>query len=395
MSIFGGLSEKFGLAMAGKSPWGTGAGGNSGGDADGGPRSAGTGGDAPKGPKNPWLPGGTSGGGNVGEPNRGRSASIEDIFKNRKRGGGGNGGGAGGGFRLPERPGGKSWLPLAIGLIVLAWIGFTSIHFIQPKEQAVVTTLGSYSRTFSPGTNFTLPAPFENVSVENISEVRAVRIPDGGDAKLILTGDQNLVDLSYLIRWNINDLAQFKFRLADPVETVKEAAEAAMRSAVAEKTLDDTFSGEGRAQIEERVRVRMQAILDAYKAGITVQGVEIDKTDPPEPVSDAFKDVSAAEQDADAARNRAQGFAQQVVSTAEGEATAFDKVYEQYRLAPEVTRQRLYYETMERVLSQTNKTIVEPSGVTPYLPLPEIRRRAQQAPPATVNAPAASQSEGQ
>ena len=168
-----------------------------------------------------------------------------------------------------------------------------------------------------------------------------------------------------------------------------------MRSAVAEKTLDDTFSGEGRAQIEERVRSRMQAILDTYKAGITVQGVEIDKTDPPEPVSDAFKDVSAAEQDADAARNRARGFAQQVLSTAEGEATAFDKVYEQYRLAPEVTRQRLYYETMERVLSQTNKTIVEPSGVTPYLPLPEIRRRAQGAPPATVNAPAASQSEGQ
>ncbi|MGB7408145.1 MAG: protease modulator HflK [Pontixanthobacter sp.] len=387
MSIFGDFRKSFGLAMAGKSPWGN-NGANGGGGSSGAP-GASSGGDKPKGPRNPWLPGGggTGNNGGNGGGERGRSANIEDIFKNRGRGGG-SGGGGGGGFRLPERPGGKSWAPLAIGLIVLAWIGFTSIHFIQPKEQAVVTTLGSYSRTFNPGTNWTLPWPIEQVEVENISEVRAVRIPEGGEPKLILTGDQNLVDLSYLIRWNINDLAQFKFRLADPVETVKEAAEAAMRSAVAEKTLDDTFSGEGRAQIEDRVRGRMQAILDTYKAGITVQGVEIDKTDPPEPVSDAFKDVSAAEQDADAARNRARGFAQQVLSTAEGEATAFDKVYEQYRLAPQVTRQRLYYETMERVLSQTNKTIVEPSGVTPYLPLPEIRRRAQGAPPVPTTTPA-------
>ncbi len=381
--------------MAGKSPWG----GNGGSDDGGGPGSGGSASDgdgpakggAPKGPRNPWLPGSGSGmGGGSGSQNggkanggRGRSAKVEDIFRNRNRGPGGGGfGGPGGGFRLPERPGGKSWLPLGIGVIVLAWIGFTSIHFIQPKEQAVVTTLGSYSRFFNPGTNFTLPWPFEKVEVENISEVRAVRIPEGGDQRLILTGDQNLVDLSYLIRWNINDLAQFKFRLADPVQTVKEAGEAAMRSAVAEKTLDDTFSGEGRAQIEQRVLRRMQSILNSYKAGITVQGVEIDKTDPPAEVSDAFKDVSAAEQDADAARNRAQGFAQQVLSTAEGEATAFDKVYEQYRLAPQVTRQRLYYETMERVLGQTNKTIVEPSGVTPYLPLPEIRGRAPAAPTA-------------
>jgi membrane protease subunit HflK len=320
---------------------------------------------------------------------------VEDIFKNRGPRGPGGGGGGSGGFRLPERPGGKSWLPLAIGMVAIAWIGLSSVHFVQPKEQAVVTTLGSYSRTFNPGTNWSLPAPFEQVHVENISEVRAVRIPEGDGIKLILTGDQNLVDLSYLIRWNINDLANYTFRLAEPEETVKDAAEAAMRFAVAERTLDEVFSGEGRAQIEERVRTRTQAILDRYKAGITVQGVEIDKTDPPEEVSDAFKDVSAAEQDADAARNRARGFAQQVLSTAEGEATAFDKVYEQYRLAPRVTRQRLYYETMERVLRETDKTIVEPGGVTSYLPLPEIRRRAQAAPVPEISTAPSAQAEGQ
>ncbi|MXO55312.1 protease modulator HflK [Altererythrobacter gangjinensis] len=369
--------------MAGKNPWG----GKS--DSSDGPSGSGGGSDSdsggsekPKGPRNPWLPG--SGGGGGEEPRR--SANIEDIFKKRGPEGPRKGGGGPGGpnFQFPQRPGGKSWLPVAIGVVALAWVGTTSIHFVQPKEQGVVTTLGKFSRTFNPGTNWTLPAPFESVYIENVSEVRAFRIPEGSEGeKLILTGDQNLVNLSYLIRWNINDLSLYKFRLAKPIETVKQAAEAAMRSAVAEKTLDDTFSGEGRAQIEERVRTRMQAILDGYKAGITVQGVEIDKTDPPEQVSDAFKDVSAAEQDADAARNRSRGVAQQILAAAEGETAAFDKVYEQYRLAPEVTRQRLYYETMERVLSQTDKTIVETNGVTTYLPLPEIRKRAQAAPPAS------------
>ena len=371
MNTIGAFAKSMGLAMAGKNPWGGTSGGSSDGGSDGGSDSGGASGSGkPKGPRNPWLPGGGD------EPRR--SANVEDIFKRRGGGQGGGGGPGGGGFKLPERPGGKSWVQVIIGLAVIAWVGTTSLHFIQPKEQAVVTTLGKFSRTFSPGTNWTLPWPFEQVQVENISEVRAVRIPGGESEKLILTGDQNLVDLSYLIRWNIKDLTQFKFRLAEPIVTVEEVAEAAMRASVAEKTLDETFSGQGRAEIEERVKNRMQAILDTYKAGIAVQGVEIDKTDPPSKVVEAFKDVSAAEQDADAARNRARAAAQQILARAEGETTAFDKVYEEYRLAPEVTRQRLYYETMERVLSETDTTVVETQGVTTYLPLPEIKRRAQQ-----------------
>jgi len=204
---------------------------------------------------------------------------------------------------------------------------------------------------------------------------------------LILTGDQNLVDLSFIVRWNIKNLEDYKFELVDPVETVNEVAEAAMRAAVAEKELDETFSGQGRAAIELDVRERMQRTLDRYEAGVRVLGVEIEKADPPAEVVDAFRDVQVAEQNADAARNQARGYAQQVLAQAEGEAEAFDKVYEQYRLAPEVTRQRLYYETMERVLSKTDKTVVETGGVQTYLPLPELRRRAQQAnPTATVTA---------
>ncbi|MFZ1744003.1 MAG: protease modulator HflK, partial [Pontixanthobacter sp.] len=204
------------------------------------------------------------------------------------------------------------------------------------------------------------------------------------------TGDSNLVDLTYFIRWSISDLRQFKYQLADPVDTVTEVAEAAMRAAVADKTLDETFSGAGRAQIELAVRTRMQAVLDTYHAGITIQGIEIDQADPPTEVEAAFKDVSAAEQNADAARNQARGFAEQILAGAEGETAAFDKVYEQYRLAPEVTRQRLYYETMERILSKNDKTIVEAGGVQTYLPLPEIRQRAKASPPA-----AAAPAEGQ
>ena len=290
--------------------------------------------------------------------------------------------GGGGGGKLI-----KSLLPLIIGGLVALLLVATSVHLVGPQEKAVVKTLGNYTRMLDSGLKVTAPWPIETVEIEDVEGVRAVQVPENrAQAKLILTGDQNLVDLSYIVRWNIKDLANYKFRVVDPIETVNEAAEAAMRAAVAETQLDETFSGQGRAAIEMDVRERMQRTLDGYQAGVRVLGVEIEKADPPAQVVDAFRDVQVAEQNADAARNQAQGYAQQVLAQAEGEAEAFDKVYAQYRLAPEVTRQRLYYETMERVLSQTDKTIVETDNVTPYLPLPEIRRRSQQ-PVTTVTAP--------
>jgi membrane protease subunit HflK len=389
MERMGGLIERIALAMAGKrSPWGKPPGGKEGaGSGDEGATPSGDGGaepppseESPKGPRNPWLPGGGS------EERQRRSASIEDIFKNRgpegpKRRLGGPGGPN---FRLPERPGGGSWFPVALGAIALLWLGFSTIHVVQPREQAIVTTLGKYSRTLQPGTNLTLPWPIQNVAKENVSEIRLERIPEGTAQKLILTGDQNLVDLSYLIRWSIKDLKQFKFQLADPEETLEEVGEAAMRASVAEHELDRVLSGAGRADIEQAVRSRMQAILDGYRSGIAVQGIEIQKTDPPEQVVESFKDVSAAQQDANAAMNVARSYEQQLLAKAQGDAAAFDKIYEEYKLAPEVTRRRLYYETMESVLGRTDKTIVESNTVTPYLPLPEVRRRAQQSatPPA-------------
>jgi len=379
MERLGGMIERIALAMAGKrSPWGKGP--SSGDDDDsGGDKPSAE--DQPKGPRNPWLPG--SGGGD--EERRRRSASIEDIFRHRgpegpRRDGGGR-------FRLPERPDGKSWFPLAIGALVLLWLAFTSIHQVGPKEQGIVTTFGKYTRTLTPGLNYTLPWPFQHVAVENVSEFRIDQIPQGSEQRLMLTGDKNLVDLSYVVRWSIKDLKRYKFQLADPEATVDEVAEAAMRASVAEESLNSIFSGAGRADTENAVKARMQQVLDAYKSGIAVQGVQIKKTDPPAEVMDAFKDVTAAQQDAQGYVNSAQGVAQQVLARAQGDATAFDKVYAQYKLAPEVTRRRMYYETMERVLSKTDKVVVEAPGVNSYLPLPQIKPRPEDA----ANAPAQGQ----
>lgn len=391
-----GFFDRITLAMAGgRSPWGRPSGKPERGDNDGqfgggrGPEGTPEGdGDGrgqpqgggdndappPRGPRNPWLPGSGEGG---DKPRR--SATIEDLFKARgpegpKRTGGGPG------FKFPQRPGGKSWLPVGLAAIGALWLVVSSSHPVGSREQGVVTWLGGqYSHTLNPGFNLTMPWPIMMVDIENVSQIRSEQIPEGTAERLILTGDQNLVDLSYRIRWNISDLALFRYQLADPEETLREVAEATMRAAVAEQDLD-TVIGDGRADIEQSVRADMQAILDAYRSGITVQGVEIAKTDPPAVVEDAFRDVSRAQQDADAAMNRARTYAQQLLARAQGDAAQFNSIYAEYRLAPEVTRQRLYYETMESVLANTDKTIVEGgNGVTPFLPLPEVRRRAAPA----------------
>jgi membrane protease subunit HflK len=150
-----------------------------------------------------------------------------------------------------------------------------------------------------------------------------------------------------------------------------------MRAVVASVSLDDAI-GSGRSEVEQRVAQAMQQLLDDYRAGIDIQGVAIRQSDPPGAVNEAFKEVSAAQQTAQSYLNDARAYALQLTAKAQGEAAAFDKVYEEYRLAPEVTRRRMYYETMEKVLSRVDKTIVEAPGVTPYLALPEVQRRQRQ-----------------
>lgn len=356
-----------GLAMSGsRSPWGGGDKGDDGSSEEPGKDGDDKGGDTPeqrRGPRNPWLP--------SGEGSR-RAASIEDIFRGRDpRGSGGPGGGFPG---LPRRPDGKSWLPIGIGAAVFALVVLSSIHMIGPKEQAIVTLFGKYSRTIDSGVNFTAPWPIEQVDVEDVRSFTVDAIPEGESEKLMLTSDKNLVDISYLVRWNINDLKNFKFRLSDPKETVREVAEAAMRASIAQISLNNALSGAGRAAVEQDVRDRMQRILDYYKSGVAIQGVEIKKADPPAKVVTAFQQVTVAQQEAERDRSEARAWAQQLLARAQGDATAFEKVYEEYKLAPDVTRRRMYYETMERVLRDNETIIAEAKGVTPYLPLSEIRR---------------------
>ena len=334
------------------------------------------------GPRNPWTQPPAS-----DRPVRdtgSRPTAIDELWRMGrdglgKRGGGGNGRGGSGG---PSFGNGKSVVPLALIVVVGLWLVFTSFHRIDSSEEGVVTRFGKFSHNIGPGMNITLPAPIDQVKKVNVELVRTIEIgsasPD--DKNLVLTGDQNIIDLAYAVRWKIKNPQQYEFQLADPEDTIKEVAESAMRATVANFKLTDAI-GPARGEIEAEVRERMQDLLDSYKAGISVEGVALNQTAPPDEVKDAFNEVSAAQQKSEGYLNDARAYAQQVTQGATGDAAAFDKVYEQYKLAPEVTRRRMYYETMETVLGQVDKAVVETSGVQAYLPLPEIQKRAKAAPP--------------
>lgn len=310
------------------------------------------------GPPNPWTLPPTG--------KRGRPTALDEWLKRARSGGGGSNGG--GQFSLPGGPGGRSLWLIGIGLVLLVWIIVTSFHPIGPQERGVVTFFGRYSGTLGPGIHMTFPAPINQVKAIDVQNIRNEDFPDGGGENLMLTGDQNIIDLAYSVRWNVANAQDFAFQIADPRSTVRATAESAMREVIANVDLDDAM-GPGRTRIEAEVQQRMQQILDSYRAGVLIQGVAIKQADPPAQVNDAFKDVTAAQRDAVAAKNNAQAYAQQVVAQAEGEAGQFDRLYQQYKLAPEVTKRRMYYETMENILARTDKVIVDSPGVLPYLKL--------------------------
>lgn len=338
--------------------------------------------------KGPWGSSGSgdeppsddgSGGGPWGEPGGdgrrpagGRSGVTpldEFLRRGRMRFGGGRGG-------LPGRPDGSLILWAVLGFIAI-WLIFTSVHSIAPGERGVVTRFGRYSYTLGPGVGMTLPSPVDRVRKIDVESIRSIDLGSQSSEDLMLTGDQNLIDIAYSVRWNVRTPELYLFELAQPDETIRQVAESAMRAVISQVSLQDAM-GDKRSEIEARVADGMQQVLNGYRSGIQVQGVAIQQADPPAEVNDAFKEVTAAQQDAKSYVNQANAYALQLTAKAQGEAAAFDKVYEQYRLAPEVTRRRMYYETMEQVLSKVDKTIVEAPGVTPYLPLPEVKKQQQE-----------------
>lgn len=345
------------------------------------------------GSKNPWgLPGGRPQGPRNEGDRAGGAPDFDEFIKRsqerlREMAGNGRsgtrfGGGGRGGAGMPNLP----WAWIAGGLVLLG-LASTSAFRVDAGERAVVTRFGAFERTVGPGFHFKIPSPVEGVTKVRFEDIRTTDIgaTQGNAENLMITGDQNIIDIAYSVRWRVRNAEQFLFQIAEPETTVREVTEAAMREMIGRATLDNAIGPE-RAAIADEVAQRTQEILDSYKAGILIQGVEIKQADPPAAVDEAFKDVSAAQQDAQQFLNQARAYAQQVQAQAQGATAAFDKVFEEYRLAPEVTRKRMYLETMEQVLSKVDKTIVESQGVQAFLPLTELQRQHRAARAAEVAA---------
>ncbi len=357
MSILIGWGDRVrGLFANSKGPWGSG-----GGESDP-PEDDGSGGAGPWGePPRRGRRGATGPVSNV--------SSLDEWLRRSRMRFGGDGG-------LPGRPD-RSIIGWAILAFVLVWLIWTSFHSISPGQRGVVTRFGRYSSTLGPGVSMTLPSPIDRVTKIDVENIRSVDLGSGDSDDLMLTGDQNLIDIAYSVRWNIRTPELYLFQLAEPDETISEVANSAMRAVISQVSLNDAM-GDRRADIETKVAENMQRILDGYRSGIQIQGIAIKQADPPDAVNDAFKKVTAAQQQAQSFINNANAYALQLRQKAQGEATAFDKVYEQYKLAPDVTRRRMYYETMEEVLSKVDKTVIEAPGVTPYLPLPQVQKSQPQ-----------------
>ncbi len=356
------------ISQMANSPWGSPGKGDDDGKGDG----------KRTGPRNPWVTPDPADQRRAQKP-RGPSA-LDELLRKGRGGFGGGGSGGGGDFDLGGSI--RRWKWAIIGVVLVA-IAFSMTHIVPPEKEGVVTRLGSYSRTVGPGVKFTWPAPVERIRLEDVRAIRTMAIgsPNATDENFVLTRDQSIVDLAYEVRWSVRDPELFFFQLADPEGTIREVAESAMRATVANFDLVQAI-GPGRVEIEAQVQQRMQELLNQYRAGVMIQGIAIRQVDPPSQVDEAFKEVTAARQERESAINLARAYQQQVLERARGDTSAFDQIYAQYQLAPEVTRKRLYYETMENVLSNVDKTVVEARGVTPYLPLNEVQRRIPATPPA-------------
>lgn len=323
---------------------------------------------------------------------------------------------------MPSGFGGGRGIAVIVVVLALIWLA-SGFYRVLPDEQGVVLRFGEFVKTTQPGLNYHLPAPIESVLTPKVTRVNRVEIgfraaesgragavrqvPEEG---LMLTGDENIVDINFTVFWVIRNAGEFLFNIRAPEQTVKAASESAIRESIGQIPIALALA-EGRREIEENTLRLLQEVLDNYKAGILVTQVQLQKVDPPGPVIDAFRDVQRARADQERLRNEAEAYRndiiprsrgeaerlvqeaeaykQEVVARSEGDAQRFISVYDAYRVAPDVTTQRIYLETMEGVLRNVNKVMIDKnaggSGVVPYLPLPEVARRSGQAAPPTTS----------
>ncbi len=315
-------------------------------------------------------------------------------------------------------PGGRGLRAPAFGAIVAlvggAWM-LSGLYIVQANEAAVITRFGGYNRSVGPGLHVHLPIPIERAELVQVTNQfkTVIGISSTGspapDESLMLTGDENIVDLSFTVQWHISDAPKYLFRVRDPDDAVKAVAESAMREVVGRSALKSILTN-GRGDVQAQTAAMMQSILDHYQTGVTVDAVQIQNANPPGDVVPAYQDIAKAGQDAQSAindgntyRNKkvneakgdaakivqdAQGYREQVVRQAKGQAAQFDQLYAEYRRAPAVTRQRLYIETMQQILTLNRKVIIDAKGSTAPIILPPDAFRA--AAPVTVTAPAAA-----
>ena len=367
-------------------PWGRGGGG---GDNDDRNRPNGNGGDDRR-PRNdgPQMP-----------------PELDDMLRKGQEQlkvllGGGSGGGSNGSSQQSGPGMGRSGYLLIAALLVAFW-SFSSFYTVKPEEKSVELFLGKFSSIGNPGLNFA-PWPLVTREVLPVTREQNESIGVGGrgsDAGLMLTRDENIVDIDFEVVWNISDPAKYLFNLRDQQMTIRAVSESAMREIIAQSELAPILNRD-RGLIAANLETLIQETLDSYGSGVSLVRVNFDRADPPEQVIDAFRAVQAAEQErdrlekqADAYANRvlaqargesaqvfeeAEGYRARVVNEATGEASRFSAVLEEYSKAPEVTRKRLYLETMEEVLGGLEKVIIDDQtggqGVVPYLPLNQLRQ---------------------
>jgi len=316
----------------------------------------------------------------------------------------------------PSGTGGPRFNPFVLlGLVLLLWAA-SGIYIVAPDERGIVLRFGAVVREAGPGPGYHLPYPIEEVFTPSVTQIRKEEfgfrtvsvgpppryMPEDAEA-LMLTGDENIVKLQFIVQYKVKDepggATDFLFNVRYPRETLRAAAEAAMREVVGSNAIDDALT-EGKARIQDDVQKRLQEILDLYKVGIQVAAVKLQDVDPPDQVSDAFKDVISAQQDKERLINEANGYANDVVPKARGQAAQlineaeaykaakvqdatgqaqrFIALEEEYAKAKDVTRERLYLETMEAVLGRAKKILLDDAAgqhVVPYLPLDQLKAR--------------------
>ncbi|MGM0422665.1 MAG: FtsH protease activity modulator HflK [Pseudomonadota bacterium] len=389
---------------SGKGPWG----GKSGNDSPWGKKPENNNGGGP----NRGGPGrGGPGGGRPPEP-----PDLDELIRQAQErlgaffGGDKGNGGKGGGT---PRSGGK--LPIIpIILVALVIYGLTGFFRVLPEENAVVLTFGEWTRTKAEaGLGYHIPWPIQSVEKVNITFERRLEVgfrdqaPQRGstggtdlpEESLMLTGDENIIDIDFVVLWQISDAGKYLFEIKDPENTIKKVAESAMREVIGRTRLQQALT-ESRAEIEQATQDLMQTMMDDYQSGVTINDVQLQQVDPPGPVVDAFDDVQRARADMERARNdanayrndilprargqaaqllqQAEAYREEVVNRASGDAERFRQILVGYNKNQDVTTERIYIETLEKILSNTNKILIDSStggagGVLPYLPLDQLK----------------------